>query len=165
LHYYDFRFYDAPPVFYADDFMWLTKLSMLINKKEREKEEWKCRYTVVPCSEVTGINEKDNGFLGSGPISSHLLTARPRGRIYSPPGDHNHPLFTLLRPQAKVHKNTVPSSFTSHFSKDRFTSTQFALHIFLNTNSLQLFSTVYSHWEVVFKVWCIGGADKKGKDQ
>ena len=110
--------------------------SMLINKKEREKEEWKCRYTVVPCSEVTGINEKDNGFLGSGPISSHLLTARPRGRIYSPPGDHSHPLFTLLRPQAKVPKNTVSSSFTSHFSKDRFTSTQFVLDIFL-TSALQ----------------------------
>ena len=112
--------------------------SMLINKKERErkKEEWKCRYTVVPCSEVTGINEKDDGFLGSGPISSHLLTARPRGRIYSPPGDHNHPLFTLLRPQAKVPKNTVSSSLTSHFSKDRFTSTQFVLDIFL-TSALQ----------------------------
>ena len=116
---------------------------------------------MVPCSEVTGINEKDNGFLGSGPISSHLLTARPRGRIYSPPGDHNHP------------------SSLCFVLKQRYPRTQFPLHwhrIFLKIDSLQhslfltffsrqLFSTVSSHWEVIFKVWCIGGADKKTKDQ
>jgi hypothetical protein len=30
---------------------------------------------------------QDNGFLGSGPYPSHLLTAHPRGRIYSPTVD------------------------------------------------------------------------------
>lgn len=52
-------------------------------------------------------------FLDLGPIHPHPLTARPRGRIYSPPaGDHNHStVSTLLRLQAKVHTRLQEHSF------------------------------------------------------
>lgn len=54
-------------------------------------------------------------FLDLGPIHPHPLTARPRGRIYSPPaGDHNHSTVSaLLRLQAKVHTRLQESTVSS----------------------------------------------------
>lgn len=100
-------------------------------------------------------------FLDLGPIHPHPLTARPRGRIYSPPaGDHNHSTVSaLLRLQAKVHTRLQEHSFL-------LTSPFFLFFYFLLMKRWTKLSTVSSHWQVLFsRVWCIIGGDdmeKKG---
>lgn len=56
-------------------------------------------------------------FLDLGPIHPHPLTARPRGRIYSPPaGDHNslHRLYSASSPSKGTHKDYKSTVSSSH---------------------------------------------------
>lgn len=100
-------------------------------------------------------------FLDLGPIHPHPLTARPRGRIYSPPaGDHNHStVSTLLRLQAKVHTRLQEHSFL-------LTSPFFLFFYFLLMKRWTKLSTVSSHWQVLFpRVWWIIGGDGMEKER